>query len=110
MVRRKKRQPPFSMPKGTVLLATPEGWRHSVLTVDGGTHCGRLADVPVNASPAEARAASEAMVVGLAHDFHGVRVDVTWDPPREAESWTAQVTVAATPSNASVYTTSHWRS
>ncbi|MFF9120499.1 hypothetical protein ACF09Y_33860 [Streptomyces massasporeus] len=53
MVRRKpekKRRPPFGMPKGIVLLTTPEGWRHSVLTVEGGMLCGRLADVPVNAS------------------------------------------------------------
>ncbi|MER5400753.1 hypothetical protein [Streptomyces sp. NPDC002599] len=103
MARRKretKRRPPFGMPKGIVLLATPEGWRHSVLTLEGGMLCGRLADVPVNAGPAEARAAAAAMVVGLAHDFHEVRVDVTWDPPREAGSWTAQVTVAAPPPNA----------
>ncbi|MFJ1811324.1 MULTISPECIES: hypothetical protein [unclassified Streptomyces] len=103
MVRRKrenKRRPPFGMPKGIVLLATPEGWRHSVLTVDGGMHCGRLTDVPVNAGPAEARAAAAAMVAGLAHDFHEARVDVTWDPPREPASWTAQVTVAASPPNA----------
>ncbi len=44
------------MPKGVVLLATPEGWRHSVLTADGGTVCGRLAGVPAGADPAEARA------------------------------------------------------
>ena len=98
MVRRKRekeRRPPFGMPKGIVLLATPEGWRHSVLTVDGEMHCGRLTDVPVNASPAEARAASAAMVVGLANDLHEARVDVTWDPVQEPGSWTAQVTVAA---------------
>ncbi|PRH79246.1 hypothetical protein C6N75_10535 [Streptomyces solincola] len=84
------------MPQGIVLLATPEGWRHSVLTVEGGMLCGRLADVPVNAGPAEARAAAAAMVVGLTHDIHDERVDVTWDPPREPGPWTAQVTVAAT--------------
>ncbi|MFJ7416905.1 hypothetical protein ACIQWZ_39875 [Streptomyces sp. NPDC098077] len=89
------------MPKGIVLLATPEGWRNSVLTVDSGMHCGRLADVPVNASPAEARAAAAAIVVELAHDFHKARVDVIWDPPQEPGSWTAQVTVAESPPNAS---------
>ncbi|MEV5548623.1 hypothetical protein AB0L35_21275 [Streptomyces sp. NPDC052309] len=102
MVRRKrekKRRTPFGMPKGIVLLATPEGWRHSVLTVEGGMLCGRLAEVPVNAGPAEAMAAAAAMVVGLAHDLHEARVDVTWEPPREPGSWTAQVTVAATPPN-----------
>lgn len=47
---------------------------------------------------AGAQAAVAAMVVGLAHDFHGagVGVDVAGDPPREPGAWTAQVTVAAT--------------
>lgn len=98
--REKKRRSPIGMPKDIILLATPEGWRHSVLTEDGGMHCGRLTDVPVNADPAEAQAAAAAMVVGLAHDFHEARVDVTWDPPREPGSWTAQVTVVASPPNA----------
>ncbi len=85
------------MPKGVVLVATPEGWRHSVLTVDGEVLCGHLAEVPVNADPAEARAATAAMVVGLAHDVHQAHVHVTWDPHREPGSWTAQVNAAATP-------------
>ncbi|MFF4901882.1 hypothetical protein [Streptomyces sp. NPDC001068] len=99
MVRRtrEKKRPSFGKPKSIVLLATPEGWRHSVLTVDGGMVCGRLADVPPDAGPAEAMAAAAAMVMGLARDFHEERVDVTWDPPREPGSWTAQVTVSATP-------------
>jgi hypothetical protein len=88
------------MPKGIILLTTPEGWRHSVLTAEGGMLCGHLADVPVIAAPAEARAAAAAMVVGLAHDFHEADIDVTWDPPREPGAWTAQVTVAETPPNA----------
>ncbi|MGW7096337.1 hypothetical protein [Streptomyces sp. NPDC054874] len=88
------------MPKSIILLATPEGWRHSVLAADGAMHCGHLTHVPVDASSTEARAAAAAMVVGLAQDFHEARVDVTWDPPREPGSWTAQVTVAASPPNA----------
>ncbi|MFJ8827473.1 hypothetical protein ACIREE_37635 [Streptomyces sp. NPDC102467] len=71
------------MPKGITLLATPEGWRHSVLTEEGGMLCGRLADVPANTDPAEARAAVAAIVVGLAHGVHETDVDVTWDPSRE---------------------------
>ncbi|MFJ9113889.1 hypothetical protein [Streptomyces sp. NPDC102283] len=108
MVRRKrekKRRPPFGMPKGIVLLATPEGWRHSVLTVEGGMLCGRLADVPVATAPDEAQAAAATMVMGLAHDVHGVHVDVTWDPPREPGAWTAQVTLASTSPNAFGQTT-----
>ncbi|MGW8981570.1 hypothetical protein ACWGQ9_02800 [Streptomyces parvus] len=42
----KKRRAPFGMPKGIVLLATPECWRHSVLTEEGGTLCGRLTGLP----------------------------------------------------------------
>ncbi|WP_371674083.1 hypothetical protein OG985_44310 [Streptomyces sp. NBC_00289] len=95
-----KRRPPFGMPRSIVLLTTPEGWRHSVLTEEGGMPCGRLAEVTANTDPAEAQAAAAAMVVGLAHDFHEVRVDVTWDPPRAPGSWTAQVTVATTPPSA----------
>ncbi|WP_147420081.1 hypothetical protein [Streptomyces sp. WM6372] len=94
MVRRKsekKKPPPFGMPKGIVLLATPEGWRHSVLTVEGGMLCGRLADVAVHADPHEARTAAAAMVAGLARDFHQADVEVTWDPPEEPWSWTGHV-------------------
>lgn len=97
MVRRKKekeKRPPFGIPKGIVLLATPDGWRHSVLTVEGGMLCGRL-DVPINADPQDARAAAAAMATGLARDFHGTDVEVNWDPPQEPRSWTAQVTLAA---------------
>jgi hypothetical protein len=98
--RQKQERPPFGVPRGIVLLATPEGWRHSVLTVEGGMFCGVLADVPVDADPAEARAAAAAVVTGLAHDFYAVRVDVTWDPHPQPGSWTARVTPASTPPNA----------
>ncbi|MFG2714144.1 hypothetical protein ACGFX2_26855 [Streptomyces goshikiensis] len=95
MVRRKKekKRPPFGLPKGIVLLATPGGWRHSVLTLEGGMLCGRL-DVPIHTDPRDAQAAAVAMVTGLARDFHGTEVDVNWDPPQEPWSWTAQVTIA----------------
>ncbi|MFK8905637.1 hypothetical protein [Streptomyces sp. YS-3] len=88
------------MPKGIILLATPEGWCHRVLTVEGGMLCGRLVGLPVNADPAAARAAATAMVVGLAHDFHELHVDVAWEPPSEPGSCTAQVTVGPTLPNA----------
>ncbi|MGW3390499.1 hypothetical protein [Streptomyces cinereoruber] len=99
MVRRQrekqKERPAFGLPKGIVLLATPEGWRHSVLTVEGGMLCGRLTGVAADADQAEARACAAAMVIGLAHDFHEERVEVSWDPPREPGVWTAQVTVVS---------------
>lgn len=97
MVRRKKerkKRPDWGVPKGIVLLATPEGWRTSVLTAEGGMLCGRL-DVPINTDPQDARAAAAVMVVELARDFHDTDVEVSWDPPEEPWSWTAQVTLAA---------------
>ncbi|MET9955078.1 hypothetical protein ABZ135_26505 [Streptomyces sp. NPDC006339] len=93
--REQKMRPSCGMPQGIVLLSTPEGWCHSVLTVEDGMLCGRLADVPINADPAEARTAAAAMVVALAHDFHEADVEVTWDSPREPWSWTDQVTPVA---------------
>lgn len=90
--RKGQRRPFFGMPKEIALLATPDGWRHSVLTVEGGMLCGRLIDVPVDADSHQARAAAAAMVVGLARDFHEAEVDVTWDPPQEPWSWTGRVT------------------
>lgn len=96
MVRRKKekrKRPAWGVPKGVVLLATPEGWRHSILTMEGGMLCGRL-NVPIDTDPQDARAASARMVTELARDFHDIAVDVSWDPPQEPWSWTAQVTPA----------------
>ncbi|MER6445348.1 hypothetical protein [Streptomyces venezuelae] len=89
----KKRRPVWGIPKGIVLLATPEGWRHSVLTMEGGMLCGRL-DVPIHTDPQDARTAAARMVTELARDFHDTDVEVSWDPPQEPWSWTAQVTLA----------------
>ncbi|MFF9981001.1 hypothetical protein [Streptomyces erythrochromogenes] len=97
MVRRKKekaKRPSWGVPKGIVLLATPQGRRTSVLTMEGGMLCGRL-DVPVDTDPHGARTAAAAMVGGLARDFHATDVEVAWGPPREPWSWTARVTPAA---------------
>ncbi|MFD8637516.1 hypothetical protein [Streptomyces sp. NPDC059533] len=91
-----KKRIPYGLPKDIVLLATPEGWRHSTLTVEGAMVCGRLSDVPIDAAPAEARAAATAMLVGLAREFHDADVEVTWNPPRETRSWTAHITPVVT--------------
>ncbi|MGA5558827.1 hypothetical protein [Streptomyces lavendulocolor] len=96
MVRRKKEKKERSawgVPERIVLLATPEGWRTSVLT-ESGMLCGRL-DVPVNTDPQDARAAAAVMVTELARDFHDTDVEVSWEQPQEPWSWTAQVTLAA---------------
>lgn len=83
-----------TIPKEIVLLATPEGWRTSVLTSEGGMLCGRL-DVPSKADPQEARAAAAVMVTELARDFHDTDVEVHWDASTETWSWTAQVALAS---------------
>ncbi|MGW6486220.1 hypothetical protein [Streptomyces sp. NPDC055056] len=85
----------------TIDADDPVGYAgHSVLTEDGGMLCGRLADVAANTDPAQAQATVAAMVAGLADDFHGADVEVTWEPPGEPGSWTARVAVARTPPNA----------
>ncbi|MFJ6099631.1 hypothetical protein ACIQHY_01280 [Streptomyces sp. NPDC092359] len=91
--KRERKRPDWGVPKGIVLLATPEGWRITVLTVEGGMLCGRL-DVPVSTDPQDARAAAGAMVKDLARDSHGTEVEVNWDPPVEPWSWTARVVLA----------------
>ncbi|MEU9593371.1 hypothetical protein AB0D84_27105 [Streptomyces sp. NPDC048193] len=99
MVRRQrtKQRAPFGRPKNITLLATADGWRYSVATEEGGTLCGRLADVPASADPAEARTAAEAMVTALAQDFHGANAEVTWGSAPERQSWTGEVTLATPP-------------
>ncbi|MFD4322769.1 hypothetical protein [Streptomyces sp. NPDC058548] len=89
----KKKRPYFGVPKGIILSARPDGWRFSVLTVEGGMLCGHLG-VPMNTHPQDARAAAAALVTGLALDFHATDVEVTWDPPQEPWSWTARVALA----------------
>ncbi|WP_328929602.1 hypothetical protein OG429_36870 [Streptomyces sp. NBC_00190] len=95
MVRRKRekdKRPPFGMPKGIVLLATPDGWRHSVLTVEDGMLCGRLSDELLD--PEAALAAATTMLKELARDFHDSAVEVTWDPRQEPWTWTGHVVPA----------------
>lgn len=79
--RKKPRLP--GPPRGTALLPTPDGWRHSVTTVDGagGLVCGRLTGLPAGAGPDRARAAATAMLTAPCQDFHGTAIDMTWDPP-----------------------------
>ncbi|CAL9335793.1 hypothetical protein SUDANB176_00162 [Streptomyces sp. enrichment culture] len=91
----RKKRPPLGMSTGIGLPATPEGRRHSVLTVEEGTICGLLADVPINAGPAKARTAAVTVVVGLAHDFRDADVEVTGDPSRKPWLCTGQVTPEA---------------
>ncbi|MGW5355754.1 hypothetical protein ACWERV_35215 [Streptomyces sp. NPDC004031] len=78
---KKRERPPFGMPRHIVLLATPQGWRHSLTTTDGALVCGGLNDLPADAGPAEARRAATDMLTGLCREFHGTGIDVTWTPP-----------------------------
>ncbi|GHI82895.1 hypothetical protein Sxan_02590 [Streptomyces xanthophaeus] len=56
-------------------MATPEGWRFSVFTLEGGMLCGRL-DIPVLTHPEDARTAAAVMVTELASDSHETDVQV----------------------------------
>ncbi|MFJ9870784.1 hypothetical protein [Streptomyces sp. NPDC101165] len=76
------------MPESIVLLATPDGWRHSIRTADGGMLCGRLAGVPADAEAEAAQAAAVELVRDLAE---GTGVEVVWDPSPEPASWTGRV-------------------
>ncbi|MGK5641395.1 hypothetical protein ACSNOK_24205 [Streptomyces sp. URMC 126] len=84
----------IGMPKGIVLLATPDGWRYRVLAEGGGAFCGCLPDAPADAGPREARAAAAAMVRELARQVRRTDVDVVLDPPREPGSRTGRVVPA----------------
>ncbi|BDT93826.1 hypothetical protein IFM12275_38020 [Nocardia sputorum] len=75
----------YPMPASIVLIATPEGWRHSVLDTRDGLFCGHLTSVPADAAPDQARAAAVAMLREMAREFHGVAIEVAWDG-REALS------------------------
>ncbi|AJF63237.1 hypothetical protein SVTN_00505 [Streptomyces vietnamensis] len=87
--RQKKKRPPFGLPKRIVLLATPEGWRHSILTVDGGMVCGRLSNELLD--PEVALDAAATLLKECARDFHDNLVEVTWDPRQEPWTWTGEV-------------------
>ncbi|MGW5728897.1 hypothetical protein [Nocardia beijingensis] len=71
--------PRYPMPASIVLIATPEGWRHSVQDTRGGMLCGRLAHVPADAAPDQARAAAVAMLREVARQLRGAEIDVAWD-------------------------------
>lgn len=89
VARRQKKRALFGLPKGIVLLATPDGWRHAVTTVEGGMLCGRLSDELLD--PEVALAAATAMLKELTRDFHDTTIEVIWDPRQEPWTWTAQV-------------------
>lgn len=67
------------MPASIVLIATPEGWRHSILDTRGGMLCGHLRRVPADAAPDQAREAAVAMLREVARELRGAEIDVAWD-------------------------------
>ncbi|GGW67492.1 hypothetical protein [Streptomyces xantholiticus] len=75
-------------------MATPEGWRHSILMVEGGMLCGRLSDGLLE--PEAALAAAATTLKKLARDFHDTTVEVTWDR-QEPWAWTGRVVPVAEP-------------
>ncbi|MGW4088390.1 hypothetical protein [Nocardia sp. NPDC004750] len=81
----------YPMPASIVLIATPEGWRHSVLDTWGGMLCGRLAQIAADASPERARAAAVAMLRDVAREYHDTEIEVVWNGQEPEEMLTAQV-------------------
>ncbi|MEV0411751.1 hypothetical protein AB0I68_13370 [Streptomyces sp. NPDC050448] len=94
------RSSPFGWPTGLVLLAGrggtgTDGWRTVLITErPSGTVCGGVRGLAADATPEEARRAAATMVEGLAREFHGQEVQVLWEPPGDAGSWTARVVLA----------------
>ncbi|CAL9336268.1 hypothetical protein SUDANB120_00173 [Streptomyces sp. enrichment culture] len=86
----------FGLPKEVTLMATPDGWRHSLLTVDDGIVCGGAPHgLTAAAGPDAARAAATAWVVGAARDLHGVEVEVVWDTTWDPDFSSGTVVPAA---------------
>ncbi|WP_067463773.1 hypothetical protein [Nocardia amamiensis] len=84
----------YPMPASIVLVATQDGWRHSILTTQGGMLCGRLARVAADATPERARAAAVTMLRAVAREFHDTGIEVTWKRAECTNSWTGQVVPA----------------
>ncbi|SOD90708.1 hypothetical protein SAMN06272765_6570 [Streptomyces sp. Ag109_G2-15] len=89
MAKRHRKQSPLpGVPESIVLLATPDGWRHSIHTADGGLLCGRLDGVPSDGEPE----AAQAVVAALLGDLTGdTGVEVTWDSSPDSASWIGRV-------------------
>jgi len=82
---------PFGVPKDIVLLATPNGWRHSIRTEDGALVCGRLRDVPVGADTEQAKEGAAAMLRELGREFHGTVLEVAWGAAGPSGSWSGRI-------------------
>ncbi|MFG3616860.1 hypothetical protein [Nocardia sp. NPDC047654] len=78
------------MPASIVLIATPEGWRHSILDTRGGMLCGRLR-VGADATSEQARAAAVTMLREVVREFHDAEIEIAWDGPRPARTRTGRV-------------------
>ncbi|MGY1977155.1 hypothetical protein [Nocardia gipuzkoensis] len=81
----------YPIPTAIVLVATPGGWRHSILDTRGGMLCGRLARVAAGAPPEQARAAAVTMLRDVAREFHDMEIDVAWDGRQPGETCTGRV-------------------
>lgn len=87
MSRTKKAPSWGSVPTGITILATPNGWRHTIHA--SGFLCGRLG-LPSGASDDDAKVAAEMMLASLALDFHGVDLEVDWSPGLSPRTWNGE--------------------
>ncbi|WP_104820439.1 hypothetical protein [Kitasatospora sp. MMS16-BH015] len=82
---------PFGRPAWIVVLATPDGFRQSIRTVDGGLVCGKLPGLPVDAAEVLVLETAAAMVRELGTEFHGEVLDVVWEADSAPGYWRGQV-------------------
>jgi len=94
MTRREPARSPWArdgLPTNIAIFATPDGWRHSILTENGARLCGRLVGLPADASDDAAKSAAAQLISGLGADLHRARLEVTWTGTHDRHTWQGEV-------------------
>jgi hypothetical protein len=84
-------------PRSVTIYSTPDGWRFSLATENGGLLCGRYPEVPPTAPFEEARVVAEQKIEQTAREFFDLSVDVHWQPGDEPGWWNGTVVNSAQP-------------
>lgn len=88
---RKKAAPSWGgVPKGITIYLTPDGWRHSIIPENGGFLCGRLPDLPPDASDDDAKSTAGPMLESLARESHGTDLEVAWSARGSPHTWNGE--------------------
>ncbi|GIG60556.1 hypothetical protein Lfu02_49280 [Longispora fulva] len=72
-------------PRYVVLFSSPDAWRYSIYTTQGGTLSGRL-DIPADAELAAARQAAADKVIAFGRNSFDLGMEVTWPAPYDSDS------------------------